>query len=342
MSEKLLKDIANASKTIRKKYKALKSGLVERDIMLEDTFKPITGPLKMIANSKVEHTPVKKPSEVRVKRRNVKSDVIKSKIFSKNSSIHGSSSKNKNISTSLNNSSNDTTATFDDDNDDDDSSDYVDKDNYDADNDDNDSDDNSFKDALDSGLQKNTLNNLTTKYFNYMVYDSRLIDKIYGVRMIVLTGGGGGTAFKIGSSTFQFSKNNSNDFTIDNVLHKGTPGIYELIFLKNPKNFDDKNLVEYSKILQHTNAHRRNYSELGQINGNKSKKYLTIIAKIMHEGSGLMRIPGQNYEHIYWNDPNELVSRLQLLQASEAAGNNGHNNEIQSILEELREANIIH
>lgn len=43
----------------------------------------------------------------------------------------------------------------------------------------------------------------------------------------------------------------------------------------------------------------------------------------------------------YWNDPNELVDRLRLLISSKSAGHTGHNNEIISIIEELREANII-
>ncbi|XP_073995604.1 uncharacterized protein [Rhodnius prolixus] len=50
---------------------------------------------------------------------------------------------------------------------------------------------------------------------------------------------------------------------------------------------------------------------------------------------------GQNvYEH--WDDPNELVDRLRLLYASTNAGHTGHGNEIHSIIEELREADIIY
>lgn len=45
--------------------------------------------------------------------------------------------------------------------------------------------------------------------------------------------------------------------------------------------------------------------------------------------------------HTYWNDPNELVDRLRLLVASASAGHSGHHNEILSIIEELREADII-
>lgn len=46
-------------------------------------------------------------------------------------------------------------------------------------------------------------------------------------------------------------------------------------------------------------------------------------------------------EFIHWDDPNELVNRLKLLVASQLAGSNSHVNEINSIIEELKEANII-
>jgi len=50
---------------------------------------------------------------------------------------------------------------------------------------------------------------------------------------------------------------------------------------------------------------------------------------------------GHKMDYVYWDDPNELMDRLQLLAASYQAGNESHNYEIMSILEELREANLI-
>ena len=46
-------------------------------------------------------------------------------------------------------------------------------------------------------------------------------------------------------------------------------------------------------------------------------------------------------DYVHWNDPNELVDRLRLLDASRRAGNNAHDNEILSIVEELREVGLI-
>lgn len=56
-------------------------------------------------------------------------------------------------------------------------------------------------------------------------------------------------------------------------------------------------------------------------------------------------IPYTVDDHIkyeYFDDPNELCERLRLLTASRAAGNTNHAQEINSILEELRELGHIH
>lgn len=49
----------------------------------------------------------------------------------------------------------------------------------------------------------------------------------------------------------------------------------------------------------------------------------------------------ENIAYEYYDDPNELCERLQLLIASKGAGNTNHDQEINSIIEELRESNII-
>ncbi|KYM98255.1 hypothetical protein ALC62_11042 [Cyphomyrmex costatus] len=46
-------------------------------------------------------------------------------------------------------------------------------------------------------------------------------------------------------------------------------------------------------------------------------------------------------EYVHWDDPNKLVDRLRLLDASQRAGNTAHGNEMLSIIEELREAGLI-
>jgi len=46
-------------------------------------------------------------------------------------------------------------------------------------------------------------------------------------------------------------------------------------------------------------------------------------------------------DYVHWDDPNKLVDHLRLLDASHQAGNNAHDNEMLSIIEELREASLI-
>lgn len=66
---------------------------------------------------------------------------------------------------------------------------------------------------------------------------------------------------------------------------------------------------------------------------------------IKYHGNGLEKtfIPYiENIVYEYYDDPNELVERLMLLISSKSAGNTNHDQEINSIIEELRERNIIH
>lgn len=57
--------------------------------------------------------------------------------------------------------------------------------------------------------------------------------------------------------------------------------------------------------------------------------------------NNIMNCEGNESKYKWWSDPNILISRLKLLLASQSAGHDGHQNEIASILQELRDANII-
>ena len=133
-------------------------------------------------------------------------------------------------------------------------------------------------------------------------------------------------------------------------------------------------------ILTRTNAYRRNYDPDEQVQGNASNKYITIIGPYLQQkgvtkskivnpaaqrlvqafekrkapyrasrlasttkgGKGLtLKMNRHKTDYVYWDYVNELVDRIRLLVASTAAGHTGHNNEIISIIEELKEANII-
>ncbi|XP_069361695.1 uncharacterized protein [Maniola hyperantus] len=132
-----------------------------------------------------------------------------------------------------------------------------------------------------------------------------------------------------------------------------TPGLKELLLRKKPdlSLIQDKDKLVYKDILYNTNAHKRDYHAYGQIKGDKGVKYREIIKPLFFDSkisskqggtlSTLKKKFKPNTDLVYWDDPNELVDRLKLLIASKNAGNTSHDNEIISIIEELREAGII-
>nr|CAI5836863.1 unnamed protein product [Callosobruchus analis] len=173
-------------------------------------------------------------------------------------------------------------------------------------------------------------------------------DHQYGVRLDTTV-----EKFKIGDSQLDIV---GSDVYVKGKRYKGTQGLYELLFKKYPKAlFNDEDVENYRRIVYKTNAHRRHHRRSGQIAGSKLEKYKRIIAPIASTapttsgGSGgnggkmmtMMEMTNNKKDYIYWDDPNELVDRLRLLLASQEAGHTGHVNEINSLIEELREAKVI-
>lgn len=165
----------------------------------------------------------------------------------------------------------------------------------------------------------------------------------------------------MGNSVVSFSKidslNNDDEILIkiDNKSYNLTPGLKELLLRKKPdlKLISSKDKLVYKDILHYTNAHKRDFNQKGQIKGDKGIKYREIIRPLFSEtsndnihtklGGNLPKLKKykNNTDLVYWDDPNELVERLKLLVASRDAGNTNHDNEILSIIEELKEADII-
>ncbi|KYM94613.1 hypothetical protein ALC62_14755 [Cyphomyrmex costatus] len=305
--ERIAKQIAKTSDSIRKKYRALKTGKIDEDIALEKHFKPVVEPLKQI----VENTAAGEESQP------IKKEV--------NSTKYKNTKKRK----------------FEEEEDDDD-------DNYWM--------DNAWlqltpskqlKQSLQTRQFREELNNqlgpLGQKYVNMLLSGDRekAIDHVYGVYL-----NENGTM--LGDKRFDVD---TNDFVIiDGVKYKGTPGLYELIFKRIPDDaiYTENDKLAYKSILLATNAHRRSHNADNPILGNKGYKYKNIIAPIVSSkiqvGTGIplaMTLNDNKIDYVYWDDPNEFVGRLRLLEASRQAGHNAHDNEILSIIEELREAGLI-
>ncbi|RZF38137.1 hypothetical protein LSTR_LSTR005498 [Laodelphax striatellus] len=105
---------------------------------------------------------------------------------------------------------------------------------------------------------------------------------------------------------------------------------------------------EKDEDVEEENTKGAHLTKKGYVKRNSGKKSLLIqklfpAQKRTKKGEGLHFIQNvtQQRPYIYWNSPNELVSRLELLVAAKRAGHDGVDLEISSILEELQEANYI-
>ncbi|XP_025836061.1 uncharacterized protein LOC112906345 [Agrilus planipennis] len=132
--------------------------------------------------------------------------------------------------------------------------------------------------------------------------------------------------FFIGDSEIDFD---GSDVVIDGKFkYTGTVGLYEQLFkLSSEYPTSIKERRDYADILKRTGA----VYNLRQQTTKPSKG----------GGLSLLTYNEKPIEYKYFDDVNELCDRLKLLVASQQAGNTNHENEMQSILEELRESNII-
>ena len=163
----------------------------------------------------------------------------------------------------------------------------------------------------------------------YLGLDDKVKDKTFGIIII-------GKHHYIGDTHVIIHKNN---IIIDNEKFEGTPGLWELIMLKNPpeKKYAN-NLKNYVKILTKTHVlYQDNNPNSPYPKSSKSykwDKYLGYIWKHRkaYEGEGVVIMP---------SDPNALLERLDLLLASQKAGHTGVGNELLSICDELKRQGVL-
>jgi hypothetical protein len=118
----------------------------------------------------------------------------------------------------------------------------------------------------------------------------------------------------------------------------------------NLKPFDDYLVsanAKRSKINDNTTIANKSFNFDSTVNSPTfeepptDKLFKFSLSPPVKKDSGLYKNMIPNTQLVNYDDPNELVTRLNLLIASQSAGNTGVNNEIISILEELRERNLI-
>ena len=129
-----------------------------------------------------------------------------------------------------------------------------------------------------------------------------------------------------------------NDLIVGKDEYEGTPGLWELIVSREPKDFTDEDYENYAKLMVKSNTLRTGHDpESNKPRSANSYKWNKILKDIWRNrgkyvGKGVTVIP---------SDPNALLERLDLLLASQAAGHTGVGNELTSICDELKRQGVI-
>ncbi|CAG9771478.1 unnamed protein product [Ceutorhynchus assimilis] len=151
--------------------------------------------------------------------------------------------------------------------------------------------------------------------------------------------------FYIGDSKVEIV---GSDLIVKGRRYEGTPGLYKLLFRKSmPKSYTKDDEAAFKDIISRTNINRKRFKTTGDENDSQSGKFKLLFEPLTTTGNGMiassaeMEYSNDSIDYVYWDDQNELVERLQLLLASQTAGNTNHTNEINAIVEELREADIV-
>ena len=152
----------------------------------------------------------------------------------------------------------------------------------------------------------------------------------------------------------------NNDIIIDGRIYTGSPGLWELITSKDPKNFTEEDFEKYMSLLVQTDTiFQDNNPNNTKPKSSGGSKWNKLISPIWEEikpkkekkkkkrrqqdpenddpqpstsGEGLKILP---------SDPNALINRFDLLFSSQKAGHTGVRNEIISILDELKRQGVI-
>ena len=151
-----------------------------------------------------------------------------------------------------------------------------------------------------------------------------------------------------------------NDIIIDGRIYSGSPGLWELITSKDPKNFTEEDYEKYMGLLVQTDTiYQDNNSNNTKPKSSGGSKWNKLISPIWEEikpkkekkkkkrrqqdpenddpqpstsGEGLKILP---------SNPNALIDRFDLLFSSKKAGHTGVRNEIVSILDELKRQGVL-
>lgn len=335
--EKLLKEIASLSDAIRRKNRALRLGISERDKYLETTFKPVIGPLKEMVQTVRD---LAAPSE---------SDLILpiSKFEKQKDDTEESSEARE---------SNDSNTSIAEDEEEEEEEDV-------SASKTSGEDEESVKSGPSNismlGRDITSIGALGTKYLLKMLHTAPVNRNyhVYGARLE-------GNGLMIGDTALDVDP--ENNISIGDKKYKGTIGLFELIFKSNPENYTKRDLIQFKEICKNTNAHKKGYAANNPVHRNTSQKYKSIISELFprpgaqlkrkavstaelnvtHKkrkkvlGQGLLK-DAYSTNVIYYNDINKLVTRMRLLYEAMEAGHTGLENEWVALSTELKNRGVI-
>ena len=305
--QRILHEIVKASDAIRRKHRMLKQGKEAIETSMKEVFKPIITPLQEMADRTSAQ-----PNSVKEESSSIKQELPaeeKEELFSIQQELpaeeeeEASTMREEDDLMSFHSTSENTFPIF----------------------------------TTSSPILQKKSDNLSNYLKMLSKNQTSTLDTVYGVRSLT-------SGLKIGDKPISFV---DDKIRVGNEQYEKTPGLIELLFKKRPeiglvKESDTKN---YQQIVRNSNAHRKNYKFNSSLRKGTEPKVADYLYPLMGDksGQGLLNVVSNApINYVYWDDPNELVERLRLLAASRAAGSNSHVNEINSIIEELREAEIIY
>jgi len=284
----LKRKIANAARSIRKKYLALKLQRDENDMAINKVLAPLTTPLQQIVeNTSTPSTNKKMTKKISKGENTINTGTIENtstpltlrkklkKIYSTPSvklekSVENYPSSSKFLS--INNDDNDEMYY-----------DVVDNDETINDGDDDDDDSVTFNHPINEENFRKSLDKYPTTVQSFMEKyhkEPKKIDKTFGFIY-----NPDSDSWSIGSSKVEFLP--SGDISILDQTYKGTQGLYELLFFKKPKGYSQADVQSYIDILQKTNVYRIGNSPTGKVKSCRSFKYKHFVKPAIKFGHGL-------------------------------------------------------
>ena len=140
----------------------------------------------------------------------------------------------------------------------------------------------------------------------------------------------------------------SNNIHVDDIVIKGTPGLWELIMMNKPEAYNDDDAQQYQELLERTNAIKRPHKINTSDRPTTTLKYKFLTGngeeeEEAEEGGKRKRRKEQEGKGVHFlpGDINGLIEQLHLLLAEFRAGNKSTNTQIVAILDELLRRNYL-